>query len=124
VSSACITGKTLPAVPVLLVKKAQDTDQEEAHGMRRNHLKIRKIRLWLALAVAIASLGLPSSAFAKYSLDASGPSVTPQSPVVVPTSGGFAWGDALVGAGVAFGVAVLGGIGIAYVARSRTRLLA
>ena len=86
--------------------------------------KLFKIRFGIVLVVAIVSLGFTSSAFAKYTLDASGPSVTPQAPVAVPTSGGFAWGDALVGAGVAFGVAVLGGIGIAYVARSRTRLLA
>ncbi len=86
--------------------------------------KLFKIRIWIALVVAIASLGFTSSAFAmKNATDASGPSVVPQAPVV-PTSGGFNWGDALVGAGIAFGVAALGGIGIAYVARSRTRLLA
>ena len=89
--------------------------------MRRTHLKIR---IWLALAVAIASLGFTSSAFAmKNAGDAAGPSAT-QQPLVVPSSSnGFNWGDALVGAGVAL-AAALGGIGIAYVARSRTRLLA
>jgi len=86
--------------------------------------KLFKIRIWISLVVVIASLGFTSSAFAmKNATDAAGPSVAPQVPVV-PTSGGFNWGDALVGAGIAFGVAALGGIGIAYVARSRTRLLA
>jgi hypothetical protein len=85
-----------------------------------------KIRIWIALVVAIASLGFTSSAFAmKNATDAAGgPTVVPQAPVVPSASDGFNWGDALVGAGVAFGVAALGGIGIAYVARSRTRLLA
>ena len=86
--------------------------------------KLFKIRFGIALVVAIASLSFTSSAFAmKNSSDAAGPSVVRQAPVV-PTSDGFKWGDALVGAGIAFGVAALGGIGIAYVARSRTRLLA
>ena len=88
--------------------------------MGRNHLKIR---ICIALVVAIASLGFTSSAFAKMTLDDGGQSIAPQT-IVVPSSGGFNWGDALVGAGVAFGVAALGGFGIAYVARSRTRLLA
>ncbi len=88
--------------------------------MGRNHLKIR---ICIALSVAIVSLGLTSSAFAKMTLDDGGQSIAPQT-TVVPTSGGFNWGDALVGAGVAFGAAALGGIGIAYVARSRSRVLA
>ena len=85
-----------------------------------------KIRIWVALVVGIASLGFTSSAFAmKAASQAAGSNVV-QQPLVVPStpSQGFNWGDALVGAGVAFGVAALGGIGIAYVARSRTRLLA
>ena len=88
--------------------------------MRHNHLKIR---VWLALAVAIASLGFASSASARLVLDdgSSLPTVTPPAPVVVTTTDGFSWGDALVGAGVAL-AAALGGIGIAYVARNRTRL--
>jgi hypothetical protein len=86
--------------------------------MKRNHLKIR---VWLALAVAIASLGLASSASARlYTGDLGGPSAAPAPPAVV-TSDGFNWGDALVGAGVALGTA-FGGIGIAYLARNRTRL--
>lgn len=87
--------------------------------MRHNHLKIR---IWLALAVAVASLGFASSASARlYVDDRSDPSVAPQVPTAVATGDGFNWGDAAVGAGVALGVA-LGGLGVAYVARHRTRL--
>ena len=84
-----------------------------------------KIRICIALVVAIASLGLTSSAFAMRPVeaDAGAPAYTAPT-IAVPTSDGFSWGDALVGAGVASAVAALGGIGIAYVARSRTRLLA
>jgi hypothetical protein len=86
--------------------------------MRHNHLKIR---IWLALAVAIASLGFTSSAFARpYIDDSYDPSVTFQAPVVA-TPAGFSWSDAAVGAGVALAAAV-GGIGIAYLARSHRRL--
>ena len=86
--------------------------------MRHNHLKIR---VWLALAVAIASLGFASSASARLSMgDATG-SVAPAAPVVVTAPDGFQWGDALLGAGVALGAA-LGGIGLAYAARHRTHL--
>jgi predicted anti-sigma-YlaC factor YlaD len=100
--------------------EAQDTNQEEAHGMRRHHYRIR-LRIWLALAVAIASLGFASSAGARlYTGDLEGPSTASPAPVVVST-GGFNWGDALVGAGVAVG-AMVGGIGIAYTARKRIRL--
>jgi hypothetical protein len=88
--------------------------------MRHNHLKIR---IWLALAVAIASLGFASTASARLYTGDLGPSAAPAPPAVVTVSSpdGFQWGDALVGAGVALGAA-LGGIGIAYAARHRTRL--
>ena len=88
--------------------------------MKRNHLEIR-VRFWLTLAVAIASLGFTSSAFAmRNASDAAGASVTPQAPVVAAPDG-FSWADAAVGAGAALGVALCC-IAIAYLARSRTRL--
>ena len=87
--------------------------------MKRNHLEIR-VRFWLTLAVAIASLGFTSSAFAMNASDAAGPSATPQAPVVA-TPDGFNWSDAAVGAGAALGVALCC-IALAYLARSRTRL--
>jgi len=83
-----------------------------------------KIRIWIALVVAIASLGLTSSAFAmRPASDDAGAGVASPPTIVVPATNGFNWGDALVGAGVAL-AAALGGIGITYVARSRTRALA
>ena len=88
--------------------------------MKRNRLKT-KIRIWLTLAVAAASLALASSASAMKMIDI-GPSVTPQTAVVV-TSDGFNWADAAIGAAVALAVA-LAAIGVAYVARNRSRLAA
>jgi len=87
--------------------------------MRHNHLKTR---IWLALAVAIASLGFASSASARLVLDDRwDPSVAPQVPAVVMTGGGFNWADAAVGAGAALGVALCC-IVLALLARNRTRL--
>jgi hypothetical protein len=88
--------------------------------------KLFKIRIWLALAVAVASLGFTSSALAMRPVSDGGVAPAVKSPTLtVPAAdSGFNWSDALVGAGVALGVAALGGIGIAFVARSRARLLA
>jgi hypothetical protein len=87
--------------------------------MRHNHLKIR---IWLALAVAIASLGFTSSALAMLpAADGTASGATPLVPTVTSTGSSFNWADAAVGAGVALGV-TLSGIGIAYLARNRTRL--
>ena len=85
--------------------------------MKRNRLKIR---FWLTMAFAAASLVLASSASAMFpAADAAGPSVTPQVPVVANPSS-FAWGDAAIGAAVALAVALIA-IGLAYVARNRSR---
>jgi len=51
----------------------------------------------------------------------SGPSVPPQVAVATSGGGGFDWGDAGIGAGVALGVA-LGGIGAVRLTRGRGRL--
>ena len=88
--------------------------------MRLSHFKIRIV---LALAIAIASLGLASTASAKlYAGDGYGPNVAPQVPTVVTTGDGFSWGDAGIGAGVAIG-AVFAGLGVAYAARHRVRVV-
>ena len=89
--------------------------------MRRNRFTIR-IRLWLALAVATASLGLVSSASARLYLgDIAGASTTtPPAAVLTSPDNGFNWGDALVGAGVALAIAA-GSIGVVYVARHHRR---
>lgn len=89
--------------------------------MRRNHFRIR-FRVWLALAVAIASLGFASSASARLYLgDNMGASSTPPPAVVVTTTNdGFNWGDALVGAGVALAIAA-GSAGVVYATRHYRR---
>lgn len=83
-----------------------------------------RIRIWLTLVVtAAASLVLASSASAMLNAgDAAGPAVTPQVPVVANPSG-FDWTAAAIGAAVAIAVA-LAAIGVAYVARNRSRLAA
>ena len=89
--------------------------------MKRKHFKIR-FRLWLALAVAIASLGFVSSASARlYMGDINGPTAATPPPVVVTTPDtGFDWGDALVGAGVALAIAA-SGAGVVVLARHHRR---
>ena len=83
--------------------------------MRLNHLKTR---IWLALAVAIASLGLVSSASAMPVSD-SGP-VVKAPPTAVPSSG-FDWNYALLAAGVVLALAVAA-LAVAHVSRHRARL--
>jgi hypothetical protein len=82
----------------------------------------RRIRSWIVLAVVVASLGLVSSASARYLPEDSGSAAPVTMPVVDVTSNdGFNWGDALIGAGVAVGAAAALG-GAAYLARTRSRL--
>jgi len=93
--------------------------------MRRNRFRIQ-IRVWLALAIGIASLGLVSSASAQLiPSDGGTPLVTSEPAVVITTpNDGFNWGDALAGAGVGLAVAA-GATGVVYGARRlrRTRLV-
>lgn len=85
--------------------------------MKRNRLKIR---FWLTMAFAAVPLAFASSASAMLnSGDPGGPSVTTSAPVVANPSG-FAWADATIGAAVALALALIV-IGLAYVARSRSR---
>ncbi len=89
--------------------------------MRRRQPRIRR---WLALATAIATLGFASSAQAMVAADGGGGYAggTPQTIVVTgESSNGFSWSDAAVGAGVALGAA-LGGVGVLRAAGSRRRL--
>jgi hypothetical protein len=90
--------------------------------MARNH---HKIRVWLAIAVVIASLGLTSAASARYLAEDTGGIPVESSPVPIEvTSGGsFDWGAALVGAGVAIGAALCVG-GATYVVRHRSHVAA
>lgn len=82
-----------------------------------------KIRIWTTLAVAAASLAVASSASASlYTGDVGGSSVTPQTPVVTKPDG-FNWADAAIGAAIAL-AAMLAAIGLAYLARNRSRLAA
>jgi len=82
--------------------------------MRLNHLKTR---IWLALAVATASLGLVSSASA---MPQDGPVVKTTQPATVPSSG-FEWGYALLAAGVVVALAVAA-VAIVHASRNRSRL--
>ena len=82
--------------------------------MRLNHLKTR---IWLALAVAIASLGLVSSASA---MPEDGP-VVKATPTAAAPSGGFDWNYALLAAGVVLALAVAA-LAVAHVSRHRARL--
>jgi hypothetical protein len=87
--------------------------------MRLSH---HKIRIIIVLAIAVASLGLVSSASARlYTDERYDPNVSPQVPTAVTTGDGFSWGDAGIGAGVAIG-AVFAGLGVAYAARHRVRV--
>ena len=88
--------------------------------MGRKHFRIRR---WLALAAALVTLSLASSASAMVAADGGGGAAAyPQSPTVTtPTSGGFNWGDAAVGAGIALGVA-FSGAGVLRITGSRRRL--
>jgi len=86
----------------------------------RNH----RIRVWLVLAVVVASLGIVSSASARYLSEDTGMPVTIAAtpPTVTSTpADGFSWGDALIGAGVTVG-GMVGLSGAAYAARTRSRL--
>ena len=87
--------------------------------MKLNHLKIR---VWLALAVAIASLGLASSASARlYTGDLGGPecrSCTTRRGHI----GRFQLGRRTRRCRRRFGGSVRRFIGLAYPARNRTRL--
>lgn len=77
-----------------------------------------KIRLGLVLATMVAALSLTASAQAIPVYDTgSGPSASSQA---VATSGGFDWGYAGIGAGVA--LAALGALGTVRFTRSRSRL--
>ena len=82
-----------------------------------------KIRIMLVLAVAIAALGLVSSASARYMPEdgSANAVISTPTPVEVTTSDGFNWGSALTGAGVAIGAALcIGATG--YLVRHRSRL--
>ena len=88
--------------------------------MRGTH---HKIRIVLVLAVAIAALGLVSSASARFMPedDSANPVLSTPAPVEVTTNDGFNWGSALTGAGVAIGAALsIGATG--YLVRHRSRL--
>ena len=90
--------------------------------MRRRHLRIRR---WLAIAAAVATLSIAASASAMPGGDGGGgQTVYPQQPVAAPsdTSGGFSWSDAAIGAGVALGVAI--GAGAIVRSKSNHRRLA
>ena len=85
--------------------------------MRLNHLKTR---IWLAIAVAIASLGVVSSASAMlYTGDLNGPATT--APPAAAPGRGFDWGYALVGVGIAL-LLVVGAFAAVRMTRSRARL--
>jgi hypothetical protein len=92
----------------------EDQNQEEATGMRLNHLKTR---IWLALAVAIASLGLVSSASA---MPQDGPVVS-GTPAAAAPSSGFEWGYALLAAGLVLALTVAA-IALVRLTRNRARL--
>ena len=86
--------------------------------MKRRHFRIR-IRIWLALAVMVASLGLASSAQAVGLADSDGgPSGTAQTPLVATTDGGFSWADAGIGAAIAL-AAAFGSIAVARLVHTR-----
>ena len=81
-----------------------------------------RLMIWLAVAFAIVSVGVASNASARVvPQDLGGPTTASPAPVVTAT-GGFDWGDALVGAGTALG-AGLGGLGFGYLIRHRARLV-
>ena len=85
--------------------------------MRLNRLKTR---IWLAVAVAIASLGVVSSASAMlYTGDLDGPVKT--APPAAAPGGGFEWGYALAGVGIAL-VLVVGAFAAVRMTKSRARL--
>ena len=86
--------------------------------MKRNRLKIR---IWLTIAVAAASLVLASSAGARLYTGDVGDTVASSPAPVVADPSGFAWADAAIGAAVALAVA-LTALGLAYVARNRSHL--
>ena len=93
----------------------ENQHQEEATGMRLNHLKTR---IWLALAVAIASLGLVSSASA---MPEDGPVVKGAPAAAAPTSG-FDWSYALLAAGVVLALVVAAAVAVVHANRNRARL--
>ena len=87
--------------------------------MRRRQLRIRR---WFTLAFALVALSLASSASAMVAVGDGGGGGYSQEPVAAsPSSGGFDWSDAAIGAGIALGVA-LGTAGILRLASSRRRL--
>jgi hypothetical protein len=92
----------------------ENQDQEEATGMRLNHLKTR---IWLALAVAIASLGLVSSASA---MPQDGPVVKGTPSAAAPGSG-FEWGYTLLAAGLVVALTVAA-VAVVHATRNRARL--
>ena len=92
----------------------------ETGGGKEMQRKTFKIRIWTTLAVATASLAVASSASAFNAGDASSATAAPQT-LVISTSNGFSWVDAAIGAAVALAVG-LAVIGLAYVARTRSRL--
>lgn len=88
--------------------------------MRRKQLRIR--RWFFTLAFAVVVLSFASSASAMVTVGDGGGSATRQAPVAAtPSSGGFDWADAALGASVVLGVA-LGTAGMLRVAGNRRRL--
>ena len=87
--------------------------------MRRRQLRIRR---WFTLAFALVALSLASSASAMVAVGDGGGGGYSQGAVAAnPTSGGFNWSYAAIGAVIALGVA-LGTAGILRIAGSRRRL--
>ena len=89
--------------------------------MRRRQLRIRR---WFSftLAFALVVLTVASSASAMVTVSDGGGSATTQAPVAAtPSSDGFNWADAALGASIALGVA-LGTAGMLRVAGNRRRL--
>jgi len=83
-----------------------------------------KIKIWISLAIATASLVLASGASAMYNAqDDAGAVATPPPTPVVGGSSGFDWADAFIGAAIAAAV-IVAGIAVARLARGRGRLVA
>ena len=89
--------------------------------MRRRQ---RRIRRWLAVAVALVALSFASSAAAMTVAETGGgTAVYSQTPALTdePSGGGFNWSDAAIGAGIAFGAAFSAGA-VVRVSGGRRRL--
>ena len=71
--------------------------------MRRRQLRIRR---WFTLAFALVALTFASSASAMVAAgDGGGGGYSQKAVAANPSSGGFKWSDAAIGAGIALGVA-------------------